>query len=174
MSWDRGQQACKLYPPVVHGRTSANERAMGEGGQASPRNQHHWLLVPFVRLLRAMPSSIYAQESVPAVDLPEDTQDDFPPLTKADVLACVFSAWYPALRKVSPKASIIKPLEDSFIDYLESDRVFIPAGSGPLGCVLLLPVPARRKLTTRDSGSASSATMRMAMRQIAAEISRGR
>ncbi|KAK4700152.1 hypothetical protein P7C70_g6099, partial [Phenoliferia sp. Uapishka_3] len=57
----------------------------------------------------------------------------FPPLTRADVLACRFSSWYPAFRKHSPKASIIKPLEDRFIDYLESDRVFIPEGSGPMG-----------------------------------------
>jgi hypothetical protein len=140
----------------------------------SPRSQQEAHLIPFVSLLQTMPSSIYAQESVTAVDPPEETTDDFPPLTKADVLACVFSAWYPALRKVSPKASIIKPLEDSFIDYLESDRVFIPAGSGPLGCVLPLTVSARRELITRVTESASSATMRMAMLRIAAETSPGR
>lgn len=63
----------------------------------------------------------------------EELADAFPPLTRADVLACSFSAWYPTFRKVAPKASIIKPLEDRFIDYLESDRVFIPDGSGPIG-----------------------------------------
>lgn len=61
----------------------------------------------------------------------------FPPLTRSDVLACRFSSWYPTFRRHSPKASIIKPLEDRFIDYLEMDRVFIPEGSGPMGCVCL-------------------------------------
>ena len=63
----------------------------------------------------------------------EAAANTFPPLSRADVLACSFYAWYPTFRKVAPKASIIKPLEDRFIDYLESDRVFIPDGSGPIG-----------------------------------------
>ncbi|KAL8281385.1 hypothetical protein RQP46_006069 [Phenoliferia psychrophenolica] len=61
------------------------------------------------------------------------TEGGFPPLTCSDVLACRFSSWYPSFRKHSPKASIIKPLEERFIAYLESDRVFIPEGSGPMG-----------------------------------------
>lgn len=59
--------------------------------------------------------------------------EGFPPLLRSDVQACTFSSWYPKFRKHSPKATIIKPLEAKFIGYLESDRVFIPAGSGPIG-----------------------------------------
>ncbi|KAI5476927.1 cell division cycle protein 123 [Pseudohyphozyma bogoriensis] len=60
-------------------------------------------------------------------------EQGFPRLTKVDVLACRFSSWYPGFRKISPKATIIKPLEERFIAYLESDGVFIPEGSGPMG-----------------------------------------
>jgi hypothetical protein len=65
----------------------------------------------------------------------EEANDGFPALTCADVLACVFSSWYPTFRKHSPKASVIKPLEDRFIDYLDSDGLFLPEGSGPMGSV---------------------------------------
>jgi len=60
---------------------------------------------------------------------------NFPPLSRADVLACVFSAWYPTFRKHSPKASVIKPLTSEFVEYLQSDGVFLPEGSGPMGSV---------------------------------------
>lgn len=71
---------------------------------------------------------------------------EFPPLTRAAVLACQFSSWYPTFRKHSPKATVIRPLEDRFIDYLESDGLFLPEGSGPMGYVelqlFLLPLVA--------------------------------
>lgn len=60
----------------------------------------------------------------------------FPSLYRADVLACQFSAWYPTFRKHSPKSTVIKPLEDRFIQYLESDGLFLPEGSGPMGYVI--------------------------------------
>lgn len=61
----------------------------------------------------------------------------FPPLHRSDVEACTFSEWYPRFRKVSPRATVIKPLEDRFIDYLESDRIFVPEGSSNDLSVLL-------------------------------------
>ena len=70
-------------------------------------------------------SSSRSQQAAPTAD--------FPPLTRADVLACVFSAWYPAFRKHSPKATVIKPLKPEFLDYLQADGVFLPEGSGPMG-----------------------------------------
>lgn len=69
----------------------------------------------------------------------------FPPLTRADVLATSFSSWYPRFKKVAPKATVLKPLQADFIDYLESDRLFIPAGSGPIGCVLSPVLPHPKK-----------------------------
>ncbi|ORY84107.1 D123-domain-containing protein [Leucosporidium creatinivorum] len=66
-------------------------------------------------------------------DSTDSSAAGFPPLTRAAVLACQFSSWYPTFRKHSPKATVIKPLEDRFIDYLESDGLFLPEGSGPMG-----------------------------------------
>lgn len=57
----------------------------------------------------------------------------FPRLERAHILACATSAWFPTFRKISPKTTIIKPLQEDFIAYLESDRVFLPTGSGPMG-----------------------------------------
>ncbi|KAK4047162.1 hypothetical protein OIV83_005614 [Microbotryomycetes sp. JL201] len=57
----------------------------------------------------------------------------FPPLSQQDVLACSFSSWYPLFRRHSPKATVIRPLSSSFVDYLESDGLFLPEGSGPMG-----------------------------------------
>lgn len=53
----------------------------------------------------------------------------FPPLTSKDVLDCQFSSWYPKFSRVSIKSTVIKPLPDNFLDYLQSDGVFAPKGS---------------------------------------------
>ncbi|GJN90901.1 hypothetical protein Rhopal_003915-T1 [Rhodotorula paludigena] len=52
-----------------------------------------------------------------------------------DVLACQFSSWYPLFKRCSPKATVIRPIPDEadFLDYLESDGLFLPEGSGPMG-----------------------------------------
>ncbi|BGP32516.1 hypothetical protein JCM10296v2_004297 [Rhodotorula toruloides] len=59
----------------------------------------------------------------------------YPPLHTADILACQFSHWYPLFRRIGPKATVIRPIpdEDDFVEYLESDRLFLPEGSGPMG-----------------------------------------
>ncbi|PRQ74658.1 D123-domain containing protein, partial [Rhodotorula toruloides] len=59
----------------------------------------------------------------------------FPPLHTADILACQFSHWYPLFKRISPKATVIRPIpeEDDFVEYLESDGLFLPEGSGPMG-----------------------------------------
>lgn len=48
------------------------------------------------------------------------------------LLACRFSSWYPALRKVSPKATIIdvESIQPDFYDWLEEDGLILPLGSG--------------------------------------------
>lgn len=55
-----------------------------------------------------------------------------------DVLACRFSSWYPLFKRCSPKATVIRPIPDEadFLDYLESDGLFLPEGSGPMGSVV--------------------------------------
>ncbi|GAA5929239.1 hypothetical protein JCM1841_004752 [Sporobolomyces salmonicolor] len=59
----------------------------------------------------------------------------FPPLHTSDVLACQFSSWYPSFKRAAPKATIIRPIphEDDFLEYLDSDGLFLPEGSGPNG-----------------------------------------
>ncbi|KAJ2723063.1 hypothetical protein GGI07_002890 [Coemansia sp. Benny D115] len=55
----------------------------------------------------------------------------FPPLTRQEVLNCMFSSWYPKLSKVSFKSKIIKPVEPSFVEYLLSDGFVLPDDAGP-------------------------------------------
>ncbi|GAA5950528.1 hypothetical protein JCM3765_000519 [Sporobolomyces pararoseus] len=59
----------------------------------------------------------------------------FPPLHQSDVLACQFSCWYPRFKRHAPKATIIRPIpqEEELLEYLESDGLFLPEGSGPNG-----------------------------------------
>ncbi|KAL7339537.1 D123-domain-containing protein [Rhodotorula toruloides] len=77
----------------------------------------------------------------------------FPPLHTADILACQFSHWYPLFRRISPKATVIRPIpqEDDFVEYLESDGLFLPEGSGPMGLSELSD-------SDSDSDSPSSST----------------
>ncbi|KAI9482390.1 hypothetical protein LPJ78_003006 [Coemansia sp. RSA 989] len=68
---------------------------------------------------------------------PGDTSDDaveddaqlFPPLTAHEVKCCAFSSWYPEFSKLTFKSEIIHPLEQSFIDYLLSDGLYVPEQS---------------------------------------------
>lgn len=53
----------------------------------------------------------------------------FPISTPDSVLAFQFSSWYPRFKQISIKSTIIRPLEDSFRKYLNSDGVFVPDGS---------------------------------------------
>ncbi|KAJ1882567.1 hypothetical protein LPJ57_000849 [Coemansia sp. RSA 486] len=55
-----------------------------------------------------------------------DGSQMFPPLTRQDVLNCMFSSWYEKLSRVTFKSVIIKPLEPSFIEYLASDGIVLP------------------------------------------------
>ena len=61
-----------------------------------------------------------------AATLPDDI---FPVSTPNSILAFQFSSWYPRFKQISIKSTIIKPLEDSFREYLNSDGVFLPDGS---------------------------------------------
>lgn len=56
-------------------------------------------------------------------------QPVFPFSTSDSILAFQFSSWYPRFKQISIKSTIIKPLEDSFREYLNSDGVFVPEGS---------------------------------------------
>ena len=49
----------------------------------------------------------------------------FPPLTKAHILACSYTSWYPLFRPHTPKARII-PLPLAFTSYLRSDGIVLP------------------------------------------------
>ena len=45
---------------------------------------------------------------------------------KSEVLACEYSAWYPRLKKYTASSVIIKPLPQTFLDYLSSDSIKLP------------------------------------------------
>ncbi|KAM0747032.1 D123-domain-containing protein [Meredithblackwellia eburnea MCA 4105] len=57
----------------------------------------------------------------------------FPRLQTRDILECEFKSWYPTFRRHSPKATIIDPLPQEFIHFLEMDGLVMPEDSGPMG-----------------------------------------
>jgi D123 len=96
--------------------------------------------VKFPRLLHSlwavMPGTASPSQptSTNAASTSQEVALGFPPLTRSAVLSCSFSAWYPIFRRQSPKATVIKPLHPSFVDYLESDGLFVPQGSDAERC----------------------------------------
>lgn len=53
----------------------------------------------------------------------------FPQFNASYILAFQFSSWFPAFSSISIKSTIIRPLDQEFKNYLESDGVFVPEGS---------------------------------------------
>ncbi|KAK9362738.1 D123-domain-containing protein [Lipomyces starkeyi] len=51
---------------------------------------------------------------------------NFPPLTKQHVKNCAFSSWHARYKKITPRATIVKPVGEGFVDYLLSDGIFLP------------------------------------------------
>ncbi|EEB05346.2 D123 family protein [Schizosaccharomyces japonicus yFS275] len=45
--------------------------------------------------------------------------------TKAHVLNCQFSSWYPKFKKLTPRARILKPIPPSVLNYLNQDGIFL-------------------------------------------------
>ncbi|KIJ62710.1 hypothetical protein HYDPIDRAFT_135933 [Hydnomerulius pinastri MD-312] len=84
---------------------------------------------------------------------PSPSQDDgpsssnFPLLTPSYILGFQFSTWFPSFAPVSLKSTVIKPLDESFRSYLESDGVFVPEGSEN--------VPAENTLSDDESDHSS-------------------
>ncbi|KAF9236465.1 D123-domain-containing protein [Melanogaster broomeanus] len=70
----------------------------------------------------------------------------FPSFTPSYFLAFQFSTWFPSLAHVSLKSTIIRPLDQSFRNYLESDGVYVPEGSED--------VPAESTLSDDESDGA--------------------
>ncbi|KAM0791596.1 hypothetical protein ACM66B_006039 [Microbotryomycetes sp. NB124-2] len=95
-----------------------------------------------------MTAPLIAPSTTPTLPRPQ-----FPPLTKQDVLACSFSSWYALFRRHSPKATVIKSLSASFVDYLESDGLFLPEGSGPMGISELSDSDSEAENSDTDSDS---------------------
>lgn len=50
------------------------------------------------------------------------------PVTADDIEKCSFSNWYPLFKKYIPQTKIIKPLPESFIQYLDQDGIRLPQG----------------------------------------------
>ncbi|KAG9315670.1 putative cytoplasmic protein [Chiua virens] len=53
----------------------------------------------------------------------------FPQVHPSYILAFQFSSWFPSFASISIRSTIIRPLDQSFKTYLESDGVFVPEGS---------------------------------------------
>lgn len=47
-------------------------------------------------------------------------------VTRSAIVNCSFSLWYDKYRKHVPRARVIKPLPQSFVDYLTSDGIVLP------------------------------------------------
>ena len=71
----------------------------------------------------------------------------FPPVTREHVLHCSYHYWHPRYRTITPKARLI-PLSNSFIEYLRSDGIVLPAEADESQVVS----------TDTDSGIFSSST----------------
>ncbi|KAI9146502.1 D123-domain-containing protein [Paraphysoderma sedebokerense] len=52
--------------------------------------------------------------------------NEFPVITRSDVLNCSFSAWYDKFKGHTIKSRIVKPLSNEFIQYLLADGVMLP------------------------------------------------
>ncbi|KAH7885052.1 D123-domain-containing protein [Phlebopus sp. FC_14] len=72
---------------------------------------------------------------------------ELPLLTPSYILAFQFSSWYPSFARVSPRSTILRPLDEPFINYLESDGILVPDGSED--------VPAESTLEDEDESDAS-------------------
>ncbi|EKM51888.1 uncharacterized protein PHACADRAFT_262285 [Phanerochaete carnosa HHB-10118-sp] len=53
----------------------------------------------------------------------------FPSVTSDHLLAFQFSSWYPRFAAQSIKSTIIRPLNEEFLEYLNADGVFMPEGA---------------------------------------------
>ncbi|KAK9240749.1 D123-domain-containing protein [Lipomyces kononenkoae] len=56
---------------------------------------------------------------------------NFPPLTKQHVKNCAFSSWHKRYKKLTPRATVIKPVGEGFVQYLLSDGIFLPPEGEP-------------------------------------------
>ncbi|KAK9480711.1 D123-domain-containing protein [Lipomyces japonicus] len=56
----------------------------------------------------------------------EEPQLLFTPVTRQQVKNCTFSAWYTKYKKISPRATVIKPVGEAFVKYLLSDGIYLP------------------------------------------------
>lgn len=70
--------------------------------------------------------------SIPAVPFVSEKKKIQAP-TRAEILACQFTSWYPEFRSVTIR-SIIIPLEDAFIRFILSDGIKLPSGTNVSSC----------------------------------------
>ncbi|KAG1749234.1 D123-domain-containing protein [Suillus lakei] len=69
----------------------------------------------------------------------------FPLQTPDYLLSFQFSSWYPTFSFVSIRSTIIRPLDQAFKEYLDSDGIFVPEGSEN--------VPAESSLSDQEDES---------------------
>ncbi|PCH40250.1 D123-domain-containing protein [Wolfiporia cocos MD-104 SS10] len=76
----------------------------------------------------------------------------FPQLTPESVLAFQFSSWYPRFSSLSIKSTIIRPLGQDFLDYLDSDGVFLPEGAEDVSVTLVRSCRPAESTLSDDEG----------------------
>jgi len=76
--------------------------------------------------LTTIVSCIVNDQSIMARDV---SSSIFPQFNASYILAFQFSSWFPAFSSMSIRSTIIRPLDQEFKNYLESDGVFVPEGS---------------------------------------------
>lgn len=64
-----------------------------------------------------------------ATHVGEASSTVFPRFNASYILAFQFSSWFPSFSSMSIRSTIIRPLDQPFKCYLESDGVFVPEGS---------------------------------------------
>ena len=95
--------------------------------------------------------------SPPPTEDPTDP-DLFPPLTRADVLAFQFSAWYPAFASLSIRSTVVRPLRSAFKEWMDQDGIVLPEGSEDLLFVRLVFVALLRPAGAVGDGAIGGLT----------------
>ncbi|KAK9244252.1 D123-domain-containing protein [Lipomyces tetrasporus] len=72
------------------------------------------------------PPFLPSPPSSPPDTVQEEESLNFPPLTKQHVKNCAFSSWHARYKKITPRATVVKPVGEGFVQYLLSDGIFLP------------------------------------------------
>lgn len=107
------------------------------GGQELFGSIRFWRLVLLIEVFPRLEITIYSgalwrfdlDDFLLIMPSPVSPPTLLPPTTPENVLALQFSSWYPRFSTHSIKSTIVRPLSQEFLDYLNADGVFMPEGA---------------------------------------------